>query len=140
MARVVLKWLVLLTVSLIAAGLMKPAIADDTEKGTVVVTGSDSKGGDLTDSDVYVDEFVGTDRNGKEIWKPVGKKHVGPSDKGEAKIGGLTPGKKYRVIGRKQDDDMGITNANRFQVFVFQPNSKDKKMAVKILIKMKGGR
>lgn len=140
MVRVSLKWLILSTVGLFTAGLATPAIAEDSEKGSVVVSGSDSKGGDLTDSDVYVDEFVGIDRNGKEIWKPLGKKHVGPSDKGEAKIGGLVPGKKYRVIGRKQNDDMETANANRFQVFVFQPNPKNKQMIVKIYIKMKTGR
>jgi hypothetical protein len=112
----------------------RTAIAADGDKGCIVVTGLDSNGKDLTDSDVYLEQD-----DGRGGWKkPDGttKKHVGKSDKGEAKICGLKSGTKYRVIARKDSDD----NEGNWQVFVFQPDQKTKQMSVVVSIKMKAKR
>ena len=119
---------------LIGIGASKPIRAEDKDTGCIVVTGSDSNGKDLTDSDVYLEE-----EDGRGGWKkPDGasKKHVGKSDKGEAKFCGLKPGKKYRVIGRKDSDD----NEGNWHVFIFQPEQMTKLMGVVISIKMKAKR
>lgn len=112
----------------------RTAIAADEDKGCIVVTGLDSNGKDLTDSDVYLEQD-----DGRGGWKkPDGttKKHVGKADKGEAKICGLKSGTKYRVIARKDGDD----NEGKWQVFVFQPDQKTKQMSVVVSIKMKAKR
>lgn len=118
-----------LALGVLIGGTCKPACADDT--GCIVVTGTDTKGSDLTDSDVFLEED-----NGHGGWKkPEGtsRKHVGKTDKGEAKLCGLKPGKKYRVIGRKDGD----ANEGKWHDFVFQPDQKTKNMGVVISIQMK---
>jgi hypothetical protein len=118
-----------LALGVILSGSCKPACADDT--GCILVTGTDTNGNDLTNSDVSIEE---DDGHGGWI-KPSGdtKKHVGPKDKGQAKLCGLKAGKKYHVIGRKDGD----ANEGKWQVFVFQPDAKTKQMALGISIKMK---
>ena len=129
-------WFVLICAAVIAAGFAgacRPAAAEDTN--CIVVTGTDTNGKDLTNADVYLEED-----NGRGGWKkpdgPSSKKHVGAADKGSAKFCGLKPGKKYRVIGRKDGDD----NKDGWHEFVFQPDTKTKQMAVAISIKMKAKR
>ena len=119
---------------LILCGCTFSRAAHAEETGCIVITGSDSNGKDLTDSDVYIEED-----DGHGGWKkPSGttKKHVGIADKGTVKICGLKAGKTYRVIGRKDGDD----NEGNWQIFVFQPDTKTKQMNLAISIKMKAKR